>query len=46
MTGIDMQIFLENTILHDTVTLKQINEIIEGNLNIGYFTVSNIKHSN
>lgn len=46
MTGIDMQIFLENTILHDTVTLKQINEIIEGHLNIGYFTVSNVKHSN
>ena len=43
MTGIDMQIFLENTILHDTVTLKQINEIIEGNLDVGYFTISKVK---
>ena len=45
MTGLDMQIFLESAILHDTVTLEQIEEIIEGNLNIGYFTISNVKHS-
>lgn len=45
MTGIDMQIFLENTILHDRVTLEQLEHIIEGNLEVGYFTISNVKQS-
>lgn len=43
MTGTDMQIFLENTILHDRVTLEQIEKIIEGNLEVGYFTISSVK---
>jgi len=43
MTGTDMQIFLENTILHNRVTLEQIEKIIEGNLEVGYFTISSVK---
>lgn len=43
MTGTDMQIFLESAILHDRVTLKQLEQIIEGNLDVGYFTISNVK---
>lgn len=43
MTGTDMQIFLESAILHDRVTLKQLEQIIEGNLDTGYFTISNVK---
>ena len=45
MTGIDMQIFLENTILHDRVTLEQLEHIIEGNLEVGHFTISNVKQN-
>lgn len=45
MTGIDMQIFLENTILHDRMELKEIEQIIENNLNVGDFTVSNVLQS-
>lgn len=45
MTGIDMQIFLENTILHGRVTLEQLEKTIEDNLNVGYFTISNVKQN-
>lgn len=45
MTGIDMQIFLENAILHDRMELKEIEQIIENNLNVGHFTISNVKQS-
>lgn len=40
-----MQIFLENTILHDRMELKEIEQIIENNLNVGHFTISNVKQS-
>lgn len=45
MTGIDMQIFLENTISHDRITLEQLEKIIKDNLEVGYFTISNVKKS-
>lgn len=45
MTGIDMQIFLENSILHDRMEIKEIEQIIENNLNVGDFTISNVKQS-
>ena len=45
MTGLDMQIFLETTILNDRVTLKEIEQIIENHLNVGHFTISNVKQS-
>ena len=45
MTGIGMQVFLENAILHDTMEIKEIEQIIKNHLNVGYFTISNVKHS-
>lgn len=45
MTGIDMQIFLESAILHDRMEIKEIEQIIENNLNVGDFTISNVKQS-
>lgn len=43
MTGREMQIFLKDTILHDRVTLEQLEQIINNNLNVGNFTISNVK---
>ena len=45
MTGIDMQIFLESAILHDRMEIKEIEQIINNNLNVGHFTISNVKQS-
>lgn len=46
MTGIDMQIFLENTIWHDRMEIKEIEQIIKNNLNVGHFTISNVMQHN
>lgn len=45
MTGIDMQIFLESAILHDRMEIKEIEKTIEDNLDVGYFTISNVKQN-
>lgn len=45
MTGIDMQIFLESAILHDRMEIKEIEQIIENNLTVGHFTISNVKQN-
>ena len=44
MTGREMQIFLEDTILHDRFTLEQLEKMIEDNLNVG-LTISNVKQN-
>lgn len=46
MTGIDMQIFLENSILHDRMEVKEIGQIIKNNLNVGNFTISDVLQHN
>lgn len=43
MTGIDIQIFLESAILHDRMKIKEIEQIINNNLNVGNFTISSVK---
>lgn len=45
MTGKEMQTFLEDNILHGRVTLEQLEKTIEDNLNVGYFTISNVKQN-
>lgn len=46
MTGTDMQIFLENAILHDRMEIKEIEQIIKNNLNVGNFTISDVLQHN
>ena len=46
MTGIDMQIFLESAILHDRMEIKEIEQIIENNLTVGNFSVSEVMQHN
>lgn len=46
MTGTDMQIFLENAILHDRMEIKEIEQIIKNNLNVGNFTISDVLQYN
>lgn len=47
ITGMEIQVFLEDTILHDRVTLLQIRQVIENHLlGTGEFSVSGVmKHT-
>lgn len=46
MTGTDMQIFLENSILHDRMEIKEIGQTIKNHLDVGNFTLSDVlEHS-